>query len=254
MIHMEVCREITDSNILELLAINYPDYEDDRHFLFPGLITESIEDVQNATSANELWQPAPDITYSAHSSCWVLECHGIRHYFISRFREVLLLHLAFKHVLPAHSHNESTAILGFKQACRLWKNGIFWTSASFIDVLVTVDDHKVVVLLRCREGKEGELAHTRSQVIADVIAAKEEFCSSTESSESFIPNASFPVNTDISVPLVNTTHSIAHHKEGVIASDNTAIELQRLVYFEPYMYFPRNVCLICTVVSHSHTH
>ena len=27
MIHMEVCREITDPNMLELLAINYPDYK-----------------------------------------------------------------------------------------------------------------------------------------------------------------------------------------------------------------------------------
>ena len=46
MVHMEVCREITDSNMLDLLAINYPDYKDDRHFLFPGLITESIEGIQ----------------------------------------------------------------------------------------------------------------------------------------------------------------------------------------------------------------
>ena len=40
MIHMEVCREITDPHMFELLAINYPDYKEDRHFLFPGLITE----------------------------------------------------------------------------------------------------------------------------------------------------------------------------------------------------------------------
>ena len=130
MIHMEVCREITDPNMLELLAINYPDYKDDRHFLFPGLITESIEYVQNVTSDNKLWQPAPGITYSAHSNCWVLKCHGIQHYFSSRFREVLLLHLAFKHALPAHPHNESAAILGVIQTCRLWKNGIWWISNS----------------------------------------------------------------------------------------------------------------------------
>ena len=244
MIHMEVCREITDPNMLDLLAINYPDCKDDRHFLFPGLITESIEDVQNVTSAN---------VYSIHSSCWVLKCHGIQHYFSSRFREVLLLCLAFKHALPADPHNESTAILGFIQACKLWKNGIWWTSTSFIEGLVSVDDHQVVVLLRCREGKEKELAHTRSQVIAYVIAAKEELCSSTETSESFIPNATFPVNTDISVTLVKVTHSIAHHEEGVIASDNTAIELYRLLYFEPYMYFSKE-CLFDLYSCHSQPH
>ena len=127
-------------------------------------------------------------------------------------------------------------------------------STSFFETLVTVDDHQVAVLMRCREGKEEELAHTRSQVVAHVIAAKEEFCSSTETSESFIPNATFPVNIDISVPLISVMHSIAHHKEGVITSDNTTIELQHLVYFEPYMYFPWNVCLICTVLTYSHTH
>ena len=253
MIHMEVCREITDQNMLELLAINYPHYKYDRHFLFPGLITESIEGVQNVTSANELWQPSSGITYSAHISCWVLKCNGIQHYFSSHFREVLLLHLAFEHALPAHPHNESAAIPGFKQACRLWKDGIWWTSTSFIEALVSVDDRQVAVLMRCHEGKEGELALTRSQVIEDALAVKEEFCSSTETSESFIPNATFPVNTDSFVPLVNVMHSIAHHKEGVITSDNTTIELHHLVYFEPYMYFSEE-CLFDLYSPHSQSH
>ena len=201
MIHMEVCREITDPNMLKLLAINYPDYKENRHYLF----TESIEDVQSVTSANELWQPASGITYSAHSSCWVLECHGIQHYFISRFREVLLLHLAFIHALPAHPHNESTAILGFIQACTLWKYGIRWSSTSFIEGLVSGDDNQVAVLLRCREGKEVELAHTRSQLIKEVLTTKNEICRNTESTELFVPTPTFPVNTDPFIPFANLT-------------------------------------------------
>ena len=133
MIHMEVCREINDPDMLELLAINYPDYKEDRHFLLPGLITDSIEGVQNVTSAKELWQPSRGITYNPHSSCWVLKCRGTQHYFSSRFLEVLLLRLAFKHALPANPHDESTTILGFKQACTLWKNGMRWSSTSLRD-------------------------------------------------------------------------------------------------------------------------
>ena len=242
MIHMEVCREINDPDMLELLAINYPDYKEDRHFLFPGLITESIEGVQNVTSAKKLWQPSPGITYSPHNSCWVLKCRGTQHYFSSRFLEVLLLRLAFKHTLPANPHDEGTAILGYKQACTLWKNGMRWSSTPFIEGLVNVDDHQVAVFMRCREGKEGALAHTRSQVIVEVLTAKEEFCSSTETAELFIPNPMFPINTDIFVPLVNVTNSITWHKEGVISSDNTTIELHHLLHFEPYMYLPTN-CL-----------
>ena len=245
MIHMEVCREITDPNMLNLLAIKY---ENERHFLFPGLITESIEGVQNLTSARELWQPTPGITYSPYTSCWVLKCCGIQHYLSSRFLEVLLLRLAFKHALPANPH-EDTAIPGFKKACTLWKNGIRWSSTSFIEGLVSVDDHQVAVLMRCRKGKEGALASTRSQVIAEVLATKEKFCSSTETAEFFIPNPTFPVNTDLSVSLANVTHSITQHEEGVITSDNTTIELYQLLHFEPYMYFSTE-CLFDLFSTH----
>ena len=260
MMHMEVCREITDPDMLDLLAIKYSDYKNDRHFLFPGLIAESIEGVQNVTSDKELWQPTPGISYSPHNSCWVLKCRGIQHYFSSRFLEVLLLRLAFKHALPANPHDEATAIPGFKQAipgfkqaCILWKNGIRWSSTSFIEGLVSVDDHQVAVFMRCCEGKEGALAHTRSQVIREIFTAKEEFCSSTETAELFIPNPTFPVNTDLSVPLANVTHSIARHEQGVITSDNTTMELHRLLHFEPYMYFSTE-CLFDLYSTHPQPH
>ena len=252
MIHMEVCREITDSNMLEILAINYPDYREDRHFLFPGLITESIECIQNVTSANDLWQPNPGTTYSPQSSCWVLKCCGIQHYFSSRLLQVLLLHLAFNHALPANPNDEGTALPGFKQECTLWKNGIRWSSTSFIEGLVSVDDRQVSVLMRCREGKEGALAHTRSQVIKEVLAVKKEFCGSTETSELFIPNPTFPVNTDIFVPLANVTRSIARHEEGVISSDKSVIAVHHLLQFEPYMYLPTE-CLSDLYSAHSET-
>ena len=113
---------------------------------------------------------------------------------------------------------------------------------NIIEGLVSVDDHQVVVLMRCREDKEGALAHTRSQVLGEVLTAKKEFCSNTETAELFIPNPTFPVNTDLSVPLVNVTCSITRHEEGVISSDNTTIELHHLVHFEPYMYLPTD-CL-----------
>ena len=251
MIHMEVCREITDPNILHLLAIK-PYYKKDRHFLFPGLITESIERVQNFTSAKELWQPTPGFTYSPHTSCWVLKSCGIQHYLSSRFLEVLLLRLAFKHALPA-SPNEEPAIPGFKKACTLWKNGIRWSSTSFIEGLVSVDDHQVAVLMRCREGKEGALVRTRSQVIGEILATKEEFCSSTETAEFFIPNPTFPVNTDLSVSFANITHSITRHEEGVITSNNTTIELHQLLHFEPYMYFSTD-CLFELYSTHPQSH
>ena len=250
MIFMNLCREITDTNLLEVLAIKYTKYECDRHFFFPCLITESVESVQNVTSVKQLWQPTPGFTYAPHSSCWVLKCRGIQHYFSSRFLHLLLLRLAFKHTLPTNPHDEDTAIPGFKQACTLWRNGMRWRSTSFIEGLVSVDDHQVVVCMRCLEGKEGALARTRSQVIGEVLATKEEFCSSTETAEFFIPNPTFPINTIHSVSLVNVKHSIVCQDEGVITSDNTTIELRSLLNFEPYMYFSTE-CLFDLYSTHT---
>ena len=103
---------------------------------------------------------------------------------------------------------------------------------------MSVDDHQVAILMRCREGKEGALARTRFQVIGEVLTAKEEFCNYTETAELFIPTPMFPINTDLSVPFANITYSIVRHEEGVITSDYTTIELHHLLHFEPYMYLP----------------
>ena len=103
---------------------------------------------------------------------------------------------------------------------------------------MSVDDHQVAILMRCREGKEGALARTRFQVIGEVLTAKEEFCNYTETAELFIPTPMFPINTDLSVPFANITYSIVRHEEGVNTSDYTTIELHHLLHFEPYMYLP----------------
>ena len=54
------------------------------------------------------------------------------------------------------------------QACTLWKNGIKWTTTSSVDTLVEISDEKVIVLLRCKKGKELLLVKIRSQVIVKI--------------------------------------------------------------------------------------
>ena len=242
MIHMEFCGQITDDRMLDLLAVNYPHHKKERHFLFPNLITESKERIQHANSGGSVWQPSPHITYSPYSLCWVLQCHGDQHYLSPRFLQVLLLRLAFQHVNPQEA---DPAIPGLKQECTLWQNGIKWNSTSLTEVLVEVSDHQVVVIMRCKEGKEMALIHTRTEVIREVLSVKKEFCSSTETVEMFIPNPQYPVNYDLSVSIENVAYSVSRHQEAALASDlvHTPIELEKVLCFEPYMYLPSN-CLI----------
>ena len=255
LIHMEYCREIVDNHMLDLLAIQYPHHREERHFLFPNLITESKERIQHANSDGSVWQPNPHITYSPYSLCWVLQCHGDQHYLSPRFLQVLILRLAFQHALPVDPQKADPAIPGLKQACTLWQNGIKWNSTSLTEVLVEVSDHRVVVIMRCKEGKEMALIRTRSEVIKEVLSVKKEFCSSTETVEMFIPNPQYPVNYDLSVSVEKVAYSVSRHEEAALASDpvHTPIELEKIFCFEPYMYLPSQ-CLLCLYSNDSQSH
>ena len=227
--HMEFCCEIRDSSMLELLAIKYPRYKEQRHFLFPGLITEKIENLMHIESPRDLWRPNPHISYSEYSSCWVLQYHGHQHYLSPRFHQVLLLRLAFTHALPVEPHEADPTCPTLQQACTLWKNGIKWTTTSFVDALVEISDHRVVLLLRCKKGKELALVEIRAKVIAEIMKAKNEFCSSSETVESFVPNPQYPVDSKVAVSISKLAHSLTHHKEAVLVDPHTPVDIAHLL-------------------------
>ena len=54
---MEYCQDIKDTQMLDMLAIHYPQNNEERYFLFPGLITEKVEDLPNVKCIEDLWQP-----------------------------------------------------------------------------------------------------------------------------------------------------------------------------------------------------
>ena len=118
-----------------------------------------------------------------------------------------------------------------------------------------VSDHRVVVIMRCKEGREMALIHTRSEVIKEVLSVKKEFCSSTRTVEMLVPNPKYPVNSDLSVSVENVAYSISRHKDAAIASDsaNTPVELDKILCFEPYMYLPSE-CLLCLYSTDSQSH
>ena len=189
LIHMEFCQEIkeVDIHVLTLVTETHPMYEEERYFLFPALTQPE--------PPHNLWRPNPLLSYSKYNSCWVLLCHGHQHYLSPRFHQVLLLRLAFTHALPVEPHEADPTCPTFQQACTLWKNGIKWTTTSFVDALVEISDHRVVLLLRCKKGKEFALVEIRAKVITEIMKAKNEFCSSSETVESIVPNPQYPVDS-----------------------------------------------------------
>ena len=226
-IHMEFCREMTDEDGLKLVTQTHPKYKEEHHFLFPAL-TPLIP-------PPDLWQPNPNINYSEYSSCWILQCYKHHQYFTSRFCEVLLLRLAFKNALPVSDEvdHQNPAL---KQRCTIWKRGIKWTTLSSIDALVEMTDERVLVLLRCKKGKELKLVKLRAQVMLEIQSVKKEFCDNVATVEKFVPKPLYPVNLELSVSLQEIAYSISCHEDAVLLSVDTPLDITQLVFFEPYMF------------------
>ena len=221
-IHMEFCREMTAEDGLKLVTQTHPKYKEERHFLFPAL-TPLIP-------PPDLWRP---INYSEYSSCWILQCHEHYHYFTSRFREVLLLRLAFTHAFPVEVDHATPAL---QQDCTIWRRGIKWTTRSSIDALIEMTDERVVLLLRCKKGKELQLVKLRAQVILEIQSAKKEFCNNVATVEKFVPNPQYPVDLELSVSLQEIAYSISCHEDVVMLSVDTPLDITKLLFFEPYMF------------------
>ena len=165
MLHMEFCQQIMEKDILKLVVEKHPQYKQERHFLFPALTSPIPPD--------NLWKPHPDITYSTHTSGWVLQCRGHQDYLSPRFLQVLLLRLTY--ALPVEPHELDSANPGLQQACTIWRNGLYWTTLSCVDVLLEINDHSVTLLLRCKKNKEMKLVKIRAKVIEEVLEVKKEF-------------------------------------------------------------------------------
>ena len=228
LVHMEFCREMTEEDGLKLVTETHPKYEEERYFLFPALTPPN--------PPPDIWQPNPQISYSEYSSCWLLECRDYRHYLTSRFREVLLLRLAFTHAFPMKPDEIDPASPALHQRCTIWKYGIKWTTRSFVDALVEVDDERVVLLLHCKEGKELSLVKVRSQVIAEILSVKNEFCSNAETIEKLVPEPTYPIDTKSSVFVTDIAHAISRHEDAVHLTAHTPICISDLLFFEPYMF------------------
>ena len=230
--HLEFCQEIKDVGLVSLLATEGQSSPtaDERYLFFPGLV--QVDTPQYVIASNTL-----NLDYN---SGWVLQCSKSEQFFSSRFLQVLLLRLAFLFAL-APTDPSTTDHLALHRKCSVWKNGIYWVNRSGGEAIVQIINLREVVVIVSSKLEKMELVRLRSAIIKTVIDAKEEFCSKVLVRESLIlpeDAAVYPLDpskvTGVSITEVAAT--IAEGKKFVVDEKNQTIELEKLIYFEPYAY------------------
>ena len=230
--HLEFCQEIKELELASLLVAEGQSTPTagERYFFFPGL-------VHLDTPRDVIESGASKLDYN---SGWVLQCSKPEQFFSSRFLQVLLLRLAFLFAL-APTDPSTGDRLALHRKCSVWKNGSYWVNRSGGEAIVEVNNLRQVVVIVRSKTKKMELVRLRSAVIKTIISAKEEFCSKILVRESLIlpeDAAVYPLDPSkvTSVSITEVAATIEEGEEFSVNETNQTVELEKLMYFEPYAY------------------
>ena len=238
--HLEFCREIRDIELRELIskhqeclnAVRTHESENERYFLFPGLIT------LNAPS--DLWRQTHHFKYHCG---WSIKCTRQDQFFSSRFTQVLLLRLAFSFTLIKKKIHESVPAL--QRECSIWKNGIFWGETFGMEIIVEIHSNMVVLLTRCQEDNLLPCISLRSNILKKILQCTHDICSNIEIIESFIDPSEateFPLAQSVlskipqfSLQMIAEAIVTSKKYESLsVVSPTRTISLNNLLTFEPY--------------------
>ena len=234
--HLELCQEITDQEVLQLLKATDSSQQtqsQEKFFFFPALVS--------ITAPDSVWQSNAKFSY--HSG-WILQISEDELFFMPRFLYVLILRLAFSFALNPDVEMPSSDLLVLQRKCKVWKNGISWASRSGVEVLVEMvaQSRRVNVMLRCLKGREVACAHIRSTIIEKVRSAREDFCPKIPISEFFIHPSDiiqYPLKPMAKLNLVSRTDltkAIVAAEPCVLDTVGRPVDLEELFFFEPYSH------------------
>lgn len=120
----DLCQQITITGVFTNLMPRCPSANEDLLLFFPAKVKES--------------RPSDLITSSGPSLGWHLHTCTKYQFFSPRFCHVLILRLAYKFCLP--NATGDPCIHDYQRRCKVWKDGISWTSKEGVDVIVEVRD------------------------------------------------------------------------------------------------------------------
>ena len=251
--HLEFCQEVTDDEVLQLLQTPLSISCNEKVFFFPSLVSIDTPELQKYSPAQipaqasrtQIWKPSSECAYT---SGWILECSTPEHHFTPRFLQVLLLRLAFNLALVPHIQDIGSDYLEIQREFGISKRGICWRTQDGVRVLVEMDGScKILtVLFQCLGGREIECIYLRSTVIHKALCAREEFCPKVSTSEYFIhpDDIEYPLKPTTELSLFSISQIATALTAGdscIIGKDNLPVDLEKLLYFEPYSHLTVNI-------------
>jgi ankyrin repeat protein len=255
--YSELCKKITDTEILHLLEdriiesdskeleeemeceyssdkiellnvaqgtrVNSNDQHNEcvEYFFFPGLV--------KGTRDSHIWESNEGYSYAAG---WSLQCTE-NSFFNAIFLQVLLLRLVFQFAVSETK---------LHRRCIIWKNGVFWSAEGVEMLLEVVNQNQVVnVLVRCFEDSELDAVRLRSAILKEVFKVKEKHCPKTKVIEYIIcdPHFNDCGSLSESVQMVHMREIISAIFNGSSYVQDTSFQYhvinKSLLCFEPYV-------------------
>ncbi len=116
---------------------------------------------------------------------WCIRCKNSRHFFLSRFLHLILLHLACKFADP------QSADTTFKRLCKIWTTGIYWKNTKGVQVLVDLinNNQSLVLLVSCQDGAINEMIKLVKDVIIELLSCKQQVMPRVDVCEDVIDNS-----------------------------------------------------------------
>ena len=255
---MEYCREITDEEVLQSIVEKQDYSETEKYYFFPNLV--SLE------RPTDKWKVDSKVSYQCG---WLIQCASKGEFFSPHFIQALLLRLVFS-LAPKKEDYDSQDIetsddleddpspvmdIVIKRKCSVWRNGLYMQDNNGVKTIVDIiDQRNLLVLMNCQARKEMSLIERRSTIISMVHNAKKEFCSKAEFLEYFMHPESIkhPLtvidNSQLfSLPCIRSSLNEAEGELYVINDHDQEVELETLLYFEPYAELDADVIRqLCT--------
>ena len=225
--HLEFCRLLAASEILDAESAAADFDPTEKLYFFPGLVR-----IEMPTG---VWKSNPNFVF--HSG-WALHCSNTGQFFTPRFLQVLLLRLAFNPDLASNVQIPNFPAL--QRKCQVWKNGIFWGDDSGVEALVDVEENRsVVVMLRCLNGSEVECARVQFTVIDKIQQIIKTFCPKVTVSEHLLHNSDckeYPHKPFSGLALVNAEQiagAVIKQKPSIVDEVGKVIPLSEVLGFRP---------------------
>jgi GTPase SAR1 family protein len=215
--------EMESLNVAQATVVDSNDQcnECAEYFFFPGL----VKVIRNLN----IWKPNESYSYAAG---WSLQCTE-NSFFNAIFLQVLLLRLVFQFAVSETK---------LHRRCIIWKNGVFWSAEGVEMLLEVVNQNQVVnVLVRCFEDSELDAVRLRSAILKEVFKVKEKHCPKTKVIEYIIcdPHFNDCGSLSESVQMVHMREIISAIFNGSSYVQDTSFQYhvinKSLLCFEPYV-------------------